>query len=261
MNCRRLILRSIFALAAILPGKAFGGEIVTLRLATITNLPPYSFDEAGELRGVDVDVAREIAKRAGVTAAIVTMPWARVLLEMESGGVDGAFSMYYVEARKSFLEYVGVMHYDNLGLVSRAERPLAYSGVDSLRGLRIAKGRGVFVSDDFNAGAAAGRFTVIDSDDTQMGNVRMLLLGRVDAVIGVVETMLFYADELGASGKVSAVSGAIDGNRAGYLAISKGSPAFGGETLKARLREATAAVMEDGTYDAILDRYGVPPRN
>lgn len=53
-----------------------------MRLATVTNLTPYSYDENGTLRGVDIDVIREIAKRTGIEAVIEPMPWARVLISM-----------------------------------------------------------------------------------------------------------------------------------------------------------------------------------
>jgi len=226
-----------------------------LRFATVSNLPPYSFVEGGNLKGIDIEVAREIANRAGVAVEIETMPWARVLRSMETGQADGAFSMYYVKARESFLVYVGIMHYDSLGLLVNASAPVGFRGMETLTGLTVARGRGVFVSDSFEAAAAEGKIKVIDSDDTQMGNVRMLTAGRVDAVIGVVETMLYYADELGVSDRVMAESVPIDGNRPGYLALSKASPAATDPAFQKRLSAAIQSVMTDGTYRRILEKY------
>ena len=47
-----------------------------LMIATDANWAPYSYiNDAGEMEGFDVDVAREIAKRMGVEARFITPSW------------------------------------------------------------------------------------------------------------------------------------------------------------------------------------------
>ncbi|MCO5386395.1 amino acid ABC transporter substrate-binding protein [Desulfosporosinus sp.] len=53
------------------------------------NYPPAGFrDKAGELVGVDIDLAKEAAKRLGVKAVFKPVQWDGVLLNLKSGEID-----------------------------------------------------------------------------------------------------------------------------------------------------------------------------
>lgn len=53
------------------------------------NYPPAGFrDKAGELVGVDIDLAKEVAKRLGVKVVFKPVQWDGVLLNLKSGEID-----------------------------------------------------------------------------------------------------------------------------------------------------------------------------
>lgn len=53
------------------------------------NYPPAGFrDKAGELVGVDIDLAKEAAKRLGVKAVFKPVQWDGVLLNLKNGEID-----------------------------------------------------------------------------------------------------------------------------------------------------------------------------
>lgn len=53
------------------------------------NYPPAGFrDQAGELVGFDIDLAKEAAKRLGVKAVFKPVQWDGVLLNLKSGDID-----------------------------------------------------------------------------------------------------------------------------------------------------------------------------
>lgn len=246
-----LVLCAYALLTASIGAQALGN----LRLATVENLPPFSFYEGGTLKGIDIDVVQELAYRMNMDIQIAPMPWRRVISELQAGTIDGAFSVYLNEERKQYCIYLEAVHYDNLGLVVKKGNEFTYTGIPSLYGKRIGKGIGVFISADFDSAVQEKKFTVEEINDTNMGNIQKLYLGRLDAVIGVVETMLSYARELGYGTQIVGIRDYIDKNRPGYLVISKKSPFAGNQALIERLKTEIRNIMSDGTYGRINAKY------
>ena len=116
-----------------------------ITLGTVENLPPFTYYEDNKLVGIDIDVIMEIGKLAGIEMSIIPLPWARVINELQSGKIDGAFSVYEVESRKDFCVYLGIMHYDNLGFCVRKGYEFEYHSVSDLYNKVIGKGNGVYI--------------------------------------------------------------------------------------------------------------------
>jgi polar amino acid transport system substrate-binding protein len=73
--------------------------------------PPFSFyTDKNELVGFDVDVAREVAKRLGVKAKIVTTEWSTIIQGLRSGDYDGILaSMAVIEERLKLVAFLGAL--------------------------------------------------------------------------------------------------------------------------------------------------------
>jgi polar amino acid transport system substrate-binding protein len=227
---------------------------------TIENLPPFSYYENDELVGIDIDMANELAARCHFPLKIMTLPWARVLAELKTGEIDGAFSLYFVQEREFYCQYVGIIHYDNLGLITKKGHEFAYHSVKDLKGKTIGKGLGVFVSQDFDTAVKNKDIAVEEIDDTGMGNIKKLYVDRLDAVIGVIETMRFYAHSLGYGDDFTEVKELIDSKRPGFLVLSKKSILSGDGELQDEMQKALRDIFLDGTYSAIVAKYeGYPP--
>ena len=226
-----------------------------IKVGTVENLPPFSFYEKGQLKGIDIEVINELSKRLNLNIEIETLPWLRVINELKNGDLDSAFSLYYVEDRKSFITYLSIMHYDNLGLMTRNDNMFHYRKTEDLYNKVIGKGNGVFVSSEFTKAEEEKRFIVEEINDTEMGNLKKLKANRIDAVIGVVETMKFYAKVLGYDNQLQILNEYIDSNRPGYFVVSNKSLLSNEEELLKKISKEISIIMTDGTYKAIKDKY------
>lgn len=251
----RLFSALVLTIILVGPGSAWAEDI--LRLATVDNIPPYVFREKGELTGISVDVIHELAKRGGFKVAIDTVPWARVMLGLEEGTLDGAFSAYETEARKRFCLYTGRIHYDQLGLAVRKDRAFTFTGLESLQGKTIGKGRSVWVSEAFKKAAELGRFYLVETDDMRMTNIKMLEAGRLDVVIGSPAAMLYYAKRLGIEKDIVVLPGRLKESIPAYLVLSRNSALDDKEMWQRKLTLLLDRMHADGTVRAINLRYGV----
>ncbi|PTL78790.1 ABC transporter substrate-binding protein/permease [Vitiosangium sp. GDMCC 1.1324] len=112
-------------LAAFLPGLAAGDEPPNvpatapagalarirasgvLRVAIDATYPPMEFLENGQPVGFDVELAREIARRLGVTAQFIVMDWDGILAGLTSGRYDIILSsMNITPARQQQVDFV-----------------------------------------------------------------------------------------------------------------------------------------------------------
>jgi polar amino acid transport system substrate-binding protein len=82
------------------------GEI---RIGMSGNQPPFNMkNRAGELMGMEVDIARALARTMGVEAKFVTMPFKDLLPAVQSGEVDAVFSgMTMTSARNLEVAFAG----------------------------------------------------------------------------------------------------------------------------------------------------------
>lgn len=242
-----------FNLLIAFPGYSETKRVITL--GTVENLPPFSFHEGGILKGIDIDVIKEVGNNLNLHIEIVTLPWARVIAELHNGAIDGAFSVYENEERKKFCRYIDIIHYDNLGIVTRRSNEFKYSDITSLYGKKIGKGVGVFINTDFENAVNDKKIIVEEINDTTMSNIKKLYLNRLDAVIGVVETMRFYSDQLGYGGEIVAIHEYIDANRPGYLVFSRKSSVAQDENLIEKISTEITNIMTSGRYDKIKMKY------
>lgn len=56
----------------------------------------------GKPAGVDIELMKEIARESGCTLEFRQLPWARILLELESGRIDVTTSVKYIPERDAF---------------------------------------------------------------------------------------------------------------------------------------------------------------
>lgn len=228
----------------------------TLVIATVENLPPFVYIESGKLTGIAVDVVTELAKRAGFDVKIQTYPWARVLQQLQDGQVDGAFSVYEKEERKEFCLYTGVIHYDELRIATRSDRQFDFSGIKSLYGKTIGKGRDVYVGSEFDAAVRDGKISVSEVNDMDMSNIKKLYAGRVDAVIGSPAAMMYYAESLKMERDIVLLPVPLRAKIPAYFVLSKHSALANKEKWQRKIQAILMKMETDGTSRAINRRYG-----
>lgn len=236
---------------------AFGAEPrTTLTFASVDNIPPYVFVEDGKLTGLSIDIINELARRSGFAIKISTFPWARVLLELEQGSVDGAFSAYMKEERKKYCLYTGIIHYDELRVAARKGSEFPFTGIESLYGKVVGKGRGIYVSDAFDQAVIMGNITVSEIDDMNMTNIKKLHEGRLDAVVGSPVAMMHYANTLGYE-NIVLLPGKLRDRIPAYLVLSKHSDLENKKDWQKTITQQLQKMRADGTIRTIYKRYNV----
>jgi len=147
--------------------------------------PPFLLDaEAGQ--GLDVDIAAWLNRKPGpFRFKVVYMPRNRLNAMIEAGHLDGLIIgvdtlWFHDTPEQAFLWSPPYMR-DADVVVSPRDRPVAYAGPDSLRGLRIGFPSGFYY---FGISELADRGLLAREDSTtEESNLQKLELGRIDATI------------------------------------------------------------------------------
>jgi polar amino acid transport system substrate-binding protein len=84
-----------------------------LKIAVDTTYPPMEFESAdGKIIGLDVDLAKEIAKQLNVTAEFIVMPWDGILAGLASNRYDIIMSSMNItderSAQVNFVPYISM---------------------------------------------------------------------------------------------------------------------------------------------------------
>lgn len=145
-SVRRWLRRGVLALCALPVGVTgawaqAGAAPVVLQLCyeRIDILPWRTVDG----RGLNIELIRMAAGRAGVTVQFVTLPWKRCMSEMQDGTVQGVFAASFVPDRLAFGAYPGgnpadpnlQLYADGYVLVRRKTDPVQWDG-KSVSGLK-----------------------------------------------------------------------------------------------------------------------------
>ena len=209
--------------------------------------PPFSYvDTAGNLVGFDVDIAEALADRMGVEVNIQTSPWNGIVAALAGGRFDACIcSMSVTEEREKAVDFTDPYYRSGLSIWVREETD-DISSIDDFEGKRIGSTLGE-TGNQWATDNAEGRWR----NQTFQGLPDMLnglTTGRVDAMI---------ADDIPVYVAIGDGDIAIKQIDVGELpswpaaiAIQKNKP-----QLKAALNTALTEIREDGTYQAIVDKW------
>lgn len=125
-----LVLFAIIAAVSLSPIKANDLDAVIkngkIRIAVDTTYPPMEFeDNEGKIVGLDVDLAREIAKVLNVKAEFVIMPWDGILAGLKSNRYDVIMSsMNITDERKQQVSFVPYIMMGQVFVVKKTAKPI-----------------------------------------------------------------------------------------------------------------------------------------
>lgn len=253
MHLPASLLRCVLWLALLLA--AFpGGAQPRLRIQGDFAFPPYSYLRDNQPVGIDVDILRELGRRTGVVFDIELTPFKRAVESVRAGAVDAGMALLRNPEREGFAIFTGVLHNSTYSLFVRKSSTLVFEDLSSLRGKRIGKVRGFFISEAFDADVAAGRIQVSETAGAEQG-LQMLLLDRVDAVSGQTVVTRYLARQGGMVDALRVLPLPLVPDRPAYLVLSRASALPDKEALGERLRLALDAMHRDGSIERIEARY------
>ena len=230
--------------AAVMGGDAAAAQ--TLRFC-FNEWRPYSYVENGEPRGISLEIARQAAARAGFDATFEQLPWNRCLDAVESGkDMDAVID---AAARPELVQGPTATNiYTNTFWV-RDDSPVDQYSKQVLNGRKIGLVYGYTYPDTLEHDIADAGMTVEYAKD-DLANVRLLVAGRVDFIIGDYVSTHVIATRQG-----YAVRPLHPNHSADRLYISFGRSAAA-EQL--RFDDALSAMMAEGVIDRIYDeRLGI----
>lgn len=203
---------------------------------------PFNFTEGGDLTGFDIDISNALSEEMGLEPNPVTTPWETIIQGLTTNRFDAIIgSMAITEEREKQISFSDPYYYSGGVIFTRAGNTEITSEAD-LEGAKI----GVVGQSTYDT--AAQKYT----DDIQYYNSDVVALqdlaieGRLDAVI-TADVVGFEAEKAGL--EIEMVGDPLWIEQAA-VAINKDD-----EELLAAVNEALAAIVENGTYDEISNKW------
>ncbi len=215
-----------------------------ITIGTEGTWPPMTYhDEAGDLTGFDVEVARAIAEKLGVTAEFVETDWDSLIAGLQVGRFDIIVNeVTPTEERKKTYDFTDPYTYVYDVVITKEEN----NDISSMEDLEGKKTSNTISSTHAQLAESYGAEVI--AVDTFEASIEMVLQGRADATINGELVFNDYITQKPDSGlKIAAYN---------KEAISTAIPVRKGQD---RLREAINKALEelknDGTLNEISMRY------
>ncbi|MBI2380269.1 MAG: transporter substrate-binding domain-containing protein [Gammaproteobacteria bacterium] len=129
---RRGFLEAV-ALAACLPRLALAGEAAPLRMVYFDTYPPFSYNEAGQWRGILVDLVREALEGGlGLKVEHLGYPWRRAQIMVQGGQADGFLTVPTPE-RRIYAEFSAAPLYQARAAIAYSKRSRLAERLDKVR--------------------------------------------------------------------------------------------------------------------------------
>jgi polar amino acid transport system substrate-binding protein len=214
-----------------------------IRIAMSGAYPPFNFvNEQNEVVGFDPSIGTEIAKRMGLEAEIVTTAWDGIIGGLLANKYDAIVgSMSITPERDEVVDFVGPYYTTKRAVFTKPD-----SGITSVSQLADVT-VGVTLGETHEQWAREQGYSV----RTYKGLPELLLElenGRVDVIVNDSIAAILAMKETGQD-YVMLPDLETDVIGAG-IAIREGNP-----ELKAAMQEALDAMMEDGTYLEIAEKW------
>lgn len=220
----------------------------TLIMATNAEFPPYEFYEGSEVVGIDAEIAAKIAEKLGMEFKIEDMNFDSIIPAVTSGKASfGMAGMTVTEDRLKSVDFSDSYATGVQVVIVKEDSPI--TSVDDL----FAEGAQNTVG--VQTGTTGDIFTTDDIEGAGLGTVERFPKGA-DAVLALTQ------------GKIDCV--VIDNNPAKeFVAANEGLKILDTEyaveeyaialpkdsELTAKVNEALAELVADGTVQAIIDKY------
>lgn len=142
--------------------------------------PPYASGGPDGAHGISVAIVEEAGRRAGIPVSLTELPWNRCLDAVRRGAMDAVLD---AAQRAEFLQGPASSSVYSDTVWVREDSVLLTSDLAALRHRRLGLVAGYDYRDSLAADIRANDI-VVDYAVDDPGNLRKLVAGRVDAIIG-----------------------------------------------------------------------------
>jgi polar amino acid transport system substrate-binding protein len=215
-----------------------------------TTYAPYSFDEDGVVKGIDIDIIQYIAENIGVTVSFKIIPWARLKQTMLTGNIDCA--MAFLKDSEYAKQMIFMSHPITVGeytIFVKKNNENQFKRFADLYGFTIGVNRGFKTPIAFQQAVSKGLIKKYDVGNEQQ-SFQMLLASRVDGVLTDKNVGLFNLQQMEIENTI-ALSKALASTPV-FLVFSKKWQDNG---IVDKFNHSLKAMQRDGTYQKIFDKY------
>ena len=206
--------------------EAAGG---VLTMATNAEFPPYEFHDSGEIVGIDVEIARAIAEKMGMTLEVEDIAFDSIIPEIQSGKADiGVAGMTVDEDRLQNVDFSDPYTTSSQVIIVQNDSEIA--GPDDLAGKAIGEEQGSTV-ERYSKGFEA---------------VQAMMQGKIDAVVIDQEPAKVFVSE---NEGIKILDEALTVEEYA-IAIKKGNT-----ELVEKVNSALAELKDSGELQKIIDKY------
>lgn len=227
----------------------------TLTIAATASFPPIvSVDPNGAYVGIDADIAEAIAKQAGLKVEWVNIKFDSIIPGISAKRFDvGMTGITDTVEREKVIDFV---NYANVGsgIIVQAGNPKGVGKLDDICGLIVASQTGdvatTYAKAQSEKCVAQGRQPVtVNEFPEATQSMLQLQNGRADIIIHDYPLSAYQVQH--SDGKLQLAGGQF--SEAPYgMAIYKGNTA-----LRETLMKGLDAIIANGDYGKILEKYGV----
>ncbi|MFD3509421.1 ABC transporter substrate-binding protein [Nocardia sp. NPDC058666] len=254
----RVHVAKVDAIAATVPQaiRDRGTLIVTGAAGAAPPLRFYATDDKTVV-GSEIDFANLVADKLGLKLVTQVADWTQNFVRVDSGEVDAFISNVTVtEERKEKYDFA-TYRKDNVTLEVPADSALTFTDRKSLVGKRIGVGAGTNQEQllvKWNEQNVAEGLAPIDIAYYQQVTDYYLALAskRLDGFIGPGPTGLYHSATTGETKVIATFSGAGEGLQGEIAVLTKKNSG-----LNAAIHRALVDAIADGSYQKVLDRWGL----
>ena len=210
------------------------------------DIRPYGIKTEPESKpsGIYYDFANLLASEAGYQINNYIAPYARIILELQSGQTDLSILFKYKKLEDHVI-YIAPL--PSLKNVVIGLRNTHFKSMEDLKGLTLAYLRGAKFSDAVDNDPAIGSIETLDFNQ----GIKLLAIGRADGIIGPIEPILNAAVKLGKNRSFFGDPFVVS-ERTPWVQMSKKSATrINAEELRAHFK----AIKVRGDLDKIRQKY------
>ena len=123
------------------------------------DFPPYSWQENGRAKGVQIQIVNSIFKNAHIELELIYLPFKRAYQDVKEGKIDGLFNFYQTPERMQWFDYSASFIKNPLVIFKKNNRQI---DINNLQGLKVGVMRGYTYGNEFDNNSTFTRY-IIDS--------------------------------------------------------------------------------------------------
>ncbi|MDM8550649.1 transporter substrate-binding domain-containing protein [Desulfobacterales bacterium HSG2] len=247
------IVTVLLAVAVFLsPVRVFAEKAV---FVSLEDLPPKVYKEDGKLKGIYVDIIREICKRISIRAEFQLYPWKRCVMMVKDGDADAIFPPFLTQERTEFLYFPSEpMTVTRNVIFARNKSGIRIERLDDLKGLIVGINRGYSYGPEFDAYKKNLKLEYCKDEEMQIKKLSegSPELKRMDVAVASEEPFRFKSKKLGFSDTFEVIY--VLSEKPSYVAFSK---AVGqkGKMLSEKFSQALSQLKKEGIIQKIQNNY------